>query len=307
MTGNVGLLIPLVGVFVGLSLAVVATFVLPSERAGVSRSLAGIQRTGVTGVPGVPVESFTDRLLLPAFRSLGRLGRRCSPAGANAKLGRLLDLAGNPPQWNVEKIFGLKGLGLIGLGLLGALFGRHSPLLLMAFTALGGLAGFYLPDILLYNAGAKREERLRKSLPDALDLLTISVEAGLGFDAALSQVSRNTDGPLAGEFFRVLQEMQIGKSRAEAFTSLGERSRVPELRTFVTALTQADSFGIPIANVLREQSREMRVKRRQRAEEKAQKVPVKILFPMIFFIFPAMFVVILGPGAISIYRALIQH
>ena len=165
------------------------------------------------------------------------------------------------------------------------------------------MAGFFVPDLLVYNAGLKRQELIQKTLPDALDMLTVSVEAGLGFDAALSQVTKNTDGPLAGEFFRVLQEMQIGKSRAAAFRAMTDRTTVPDLRNFVSSLVQADTLGVPIAGVLREQAKEMRLKRRQRAEEKAQKIPIKILFPMIFFIFPAMFVVIIGPGAITIIRS----
>jgi len=155
----------------------------------------------------------------------------------------------------------------------------------------------------LYQAAYNRSDRIRRELPDALDLLSISVEAGLGFDAALSQVARNTQGPLADEFFRVLQEMQIGTGRSDAMRALGERTNVTELRGFVTAMVQADAFGIPIANVLRVQAREMRIKRSQRAEELAQKVPVKILFPLIFCILPALFIVILGPAAITIIDA----
>lgn len=166
-----------------------------------------------------------------------------------------------------------------------------------------GAAGFFLPDLLTWNAGLKRQEQIQNTLPDALDMLTVSVEAGLGFDAGLSQVSKNTPGPLSGEFFRVLQEMQIGRSRAAAFKSMNERTTVADLRNFVSAIVQADTLGIPIANVLREQAKEMRLKRRQRAEEKAQKIPIKILFPMIFFIFPALFVVIIGPGAITVIRS----
>jgi tight adherence protein C len=139
-----------------------------------------------------------------------------------------------------------------------------------------------------------------------MDLLTISVEAGLPFDSALSQVARNTDGPLADELFRVLQEMQIGLGRTDALHALGERTNVAELRGFVTAMVQADSFGIPIANVLRVQAREMRVKRSQRAEATAQKVPVKILFPLVFCILPALFIVVMGPAAISIYRNVVH-
>jgi len=150
----------------------------------------------------------------------------------------------------------------------------------------------------------ERSERIRRELPDALDLLVISVESGLGFDAALSQVARNTEGPLAGEFFRVLQEMQLGTGRSDAMRALADRTDVSDLKAFITAMVQADAFGIPVANVLRIQAREMRIRRSQRAEESAQKVPVKILFPLVFCILPALFVVILGPAVITIMRTL---
>ena len=167
-------------------------------------------------------------------------------------------------------------------------------------------SGSTCPTCVLYQVGYNRSDQIRKDLPDALDLLTISVEAGLAFDAAVSQVARNTDGPLADEFFRVLQEMQIGMGRTEAMRALGERTDVEELQGFVTAMVQADAFGIPIANVLREFRRKRcGVKRSQRAEEKAQKVPVKILFPLIFCILPCLFIVVLGPAAINIYDAII--
>ncbi len=144
---------------------------------------------------------------------------------------------------------------------------------------------------------------MRRELPDAIDLLTISVEAGLAFDAALAQVARSSDGPLAKELFRVLQEMQLGTGRLDALRALADRTDVEELRIFVAAMVQADTFGIPIANVLRVQSKEMRVKRSQRAEEKAQQVPVKILFPLIFFcILPALFIVVMGPAGIKIFE-----
>ena len=166
--------------------------------------------------------------------------------------------------------------------------------------------GWFVPNIVLHQVGAKRTEQMQRELPDSMDLLTISVEAGLGFDAALSQVARNTKGPLAEEFFRVLQEMQIGLGRTEAFRALGERTNLPDLKTFITSMVQADAFGIPIANVLRVQSAEMRVKRRQRAEERAQKIPVKILFPLIFFMLPALFIVVAGPGVITIFNVFIK-
>ena len=154
------------------------------------------------------------------------------------------------------------------------------------------------PDTLVYNIGAKRQEVLRRGLADALDMLTVCVEAGQGFDASLMHVAKSVEGPVAGEFSRVLAEIQIGKSRGDAFSALSARTKVTEIRTFVTALVQADRLGLPIGSVLREESVQMRLVRRQRAEEKAQKVPVKILFPMLLCIFPALFIVIIGPGAI---------
>ena len=166
------------------------------------------------------------------------------------------------------------------------------------FGAGGAAAGFLLPDLMIMNLCAKRQEVLRRGLADALDMLTVCVEAGQGFDGAILHVAKSIKGPVAGEFARVLAEIQIGKSRSAAFSALAARTKVPEIRTFVTALVQADRLGLPIGGVLREQSVQMRLVRRQRAEEKAQKVPIKILFPMMLCIFPALFIVIIGPGAI---------
>ena len=160
--------------------------------------------------------------------------------------------------------------------------------------------GYVLPNILLYNAGQKREKLMRNSLPDAIDLLTVSVEAGLGFDAAVARVARNTTGPLSQEFARLLQEMQIGVGRTEAMRAMAERTSLADLKSFCLAMVQADSLGIPIGRVLRIQSQEMRTKRRQRAEEKAQQVPVRIMIPLVLFILPCLFLVILGPAGIQI-------
>jgi tight adherence protein C len=239
----------------------------------------------------------------PALRRLTRLGRHFSASDQGSRVRRRLDIAGNPPHWDVDRVVAFKMIGLIGGGVLGLLipFAFGAGLFtVLGFAVTFALAGYFIPNLVLYQMAYQRTDRVRKELPDALDLLTISVEAGLAFDAALSQVARNTTGPLAEEFFRVLQEMQIGLGRAEAMRALGDRTDLPELRSFVTAMVQADAFGIPIANVLRVQAKEMRVKRTQRAEELAQKVPVKILFPLIFCILPSLFVVILGPAAIQI-------
>lgn len=232
---------------------------------------------------------------------LRALALRLSPSGIADRLQHRLDLAGNPPAWSPDRILAAKGLGLFALAAGGALYGGiFSVPWLIVGAAAGGAVGFFLPDLLLYNAGVKRQEKIHRALPDALDMLTVCVEAGLGFDAGLAQVSRNTVGPLASEFARVLQEMQIGKSRTLALRAMTERTTVSELRVFVSALVQASELGIAMATVLREQAKEQRIKRRQNAEERAQKVPVKILFPLMFCIFPVMLIVIVGPGALTI-------
>lgn len=295
----------LAGVFASIVLMLCLVGVFSTDRGQVGQTLTALEQYGAhSNSLRSPAEvSFTDRVLTPLWQRLTSLGRRLTPSGTRDKMGRRLDLAGNPRDWTAERVFSYKAAGMIVLGLLGLVIGKQAgPAGAVLFAAVGGAAGLFLPDILLYNMGVKRQLVIQKSLPDAVDLLTISVEAGLGFDAAVSQVARNTEGPLAGELFRVLQEMQIGKSRGQAFRALMERTEVAELRGFVTSIVQADAFGIPIANVLREQAKEMRSKRHQRAEEKAQQVPVKILFPLIFFILPALFVIIIGPGAMGIAK-----
>jgi tight adherence protein C len=289
---------------VGLAIAilVMAALPAPAHEGGVTGALRQIDKRYGQPEPGAAGRASDPLAMLPGW--LRGLALRLSPAGITVKLQRGLDLAGNPSRWNPDRVLAMKGLGLVGLGALGALYGAHRPVLLIAFAAVGAVIGFFLPDLLLYNAGTKRQARIQATLPDAMDMLSICVEAGLGFEAALAQVARNTDGPLAADLSRTLQEMQIGKSRTEALRSLAERTTVPELRVFVSSLVQAGELGISVASVLREQSAEMRVRRRQRAEEKAQKVPVKILFPLVTCLFPAMFVVIIGPGAISIAHAL---
>jgi len=237
---------------------------------------------------------------------MGKLAARLSPAGVATTMQRRLDVAGNPRGLTSDRMLAFKGLLLITLGGVGALYGLHSPALLIVGGGLGAVVGFFLPDVVLYNTGEKRQQKIPRALPDALDMLTICVEAGLGFDAALAQVARHTTGPVAAEFARVLQEMQIGKSRTEAMRSMSERTTVPELKAFTAAMIQAAELGIPIASVLREQAKEMRVRRRQRAEARAQKVPVKITFPLILCIFPALLIVVMGPGIIQIAHTLFR-
>jgi tight adherence protein C len=289
---------------VGLAIVLAVVAVAPSgRRHGVTADAAGLieNRYAQHGEEAGAVR------LVPPPGWLRALGARLSPVSTAARLGRQLDIAGNPPRWDTDRLFAAKALGLLGLGGLGALYGLHSHSLAALSIGVGAVAGFFLPDLLLYNAGSKRQERIRKDLPDAMDMLTICVEAGLGFDAAMARVAWNTQGPVAAELSRVLQEMRIGKSRSQALRALAGRTTVAELRAFAGALVQAGELGIPVADVLREQAREMRLRRRQRAEEKAQQVPVKILFPLIGCLFPALMVIVIGPGAISIMHSLFHH
>ncbi|MEU4194818.1 type II secretion system F family protein [Kribbella sp. NPDC026611] len=297
MTPTVLLIVGVAALGLAIVLAVVGITARTAD-GGVTRALAAIDTHYTRQAVAGPEPERDPLASLPGW--LRGIAVRLSPAGIGATLQRRLDLAGNPSGWTPDRILAAKGLGLFILGGLGGLYGLRTVGLLIVGAAVAGSAGFFLPDILLYNAGIKRQEKIQKALPDALDMLTVCVEAGLGFDAALAQVARNTKGPLAAELSRVLQEIQIGKSRSQALRALTGRTTVPELRAFVSALVQAGELGITIADVLREQAKEMRLRRRQRAEEKAQKVPVKILFPLVFCLFPSMFIVIIGPGVISI-------
>jgi len=295
-------------VFAAIVLAIAATGALSggTPRSGVARSLAAveaIQRPRRDLRERDLDRPFTDRVLDPMADRFTAVGRRFTPEERILRIRRRLDLAGNPAGWDADRVLGLKALA----SLVGTLFGLVLPPIFgfgaaatVFLLLLGGVLGWLAPSLWLYQVAYDRSQRVRRELPDALDLLTISVESGLAFDAGLAQVARRTTGPLAQEFFRVLQEMQIGTGRVQAMRALADRTDVPELRSFVGAMIQADAFGIPISGVLRVQAREMRVKRSQRAEELAQKVPVKILFPLIFCILPCLFLVIMGPAVITL-------
>jgi tight adherence protein C len=298
------LLIGGVGAFgLGILLLVVGLLWTGRRAAGVAGALASIERhyrqQAAVARSG---DSSRKAAELPTWAR--RLAQRLSPEGVSASLQRRLDLAGNSGNWTPDRLLAVKGIGLVVGAIIGVLFGLHRPSLVIVWAAALGACGFFLPDVLLYNAGIKRQALIVSALPDALDMLTVCVEAGLGFDSAISQIARNTTGPLAEEFARALQEMQIGLSRGQALRGMVARTTVPELRAFVSSLVQAGELGIPVARVLREQAAEMRIVRRQRAEERAQKVSVKIMFPVVLCLFPALLVIIVGPGVISIAHAL---
>lgn len=292
-------------IFVAMLLSLSVIGAITTERRGVGRSVAAIQ--ALDSAPSVLREEldrpFAERVIAPLGGRLIGLGRKLVRADTAKKIEYRLNIAGNPPAWDVNRILGLKVLGLGLVGVLGFLYllGTDLPFIrVVLLTAAAGAIGYVLPNILLYNAGQKRSTLIRDGLPDAMDLLTISVEAGLGFDAAVSRVSKESEGPLGQEFSRLLQEMQLGVGRTDAMRAMGDRTSLPDLKSFCSAMVQADSLGIPIARVLRIQSQEMRVKRRQRAEEKAQQVPVRMMIPLVLFILPCLFLVIMGPAGIQI-------
>ncbi len=287
-----------------LAIILIGSALSTSTQSGVSRSLAVLE--AMTNAPkelNQELEKpFAERVLAPLQSRAVGLGRRISGADTAERIRRKLDLAGNPAGWTVDRVLSGKVIGAVA-GLVGGLVFQlmlTAPAVRVVIVIAALVVGFFAPNLYLYQKSHERAERLQRDLPDAIDLLTISVESGLGFDAALQQVARNTEGPLAEELSRVMREMQIGQGRADALRAMGERTNVGDLRTFVGAMVQADAFGIPVAQVLRVQSAEMRVKRRQRAEEKAQQVPVKITIPLIFCILPTLFIAVMGPAVLSI-------
>ena len=231
---------------------------------------------------------------------LEKIGYRLTPAAYELKLDHLLSLAGRPAELPLGRLLAAKpALGLMG-GLLGLFLSSIGSTPIMKLVGIFVVVlGYFIPDLMLYSKGQERQKAMQLELANTLDQMLISVEAGLGFEGAMARAGENGKGPLAEELVRTLQDMQVGRSRRESYLALSERTNVPELRSFVQAVVQADAYGIAISRVLRIQAKVMRVKRRQRAEEKAMKLPVMILFPLLFFIFPVLFIAILGPAVIN--------
>jgi tight adherence protein C len=299
------LLFPVIAVFT----AAIALFLWIGN--GVVRAQkAAIDRLGVYGKTGsIREETLTrplaERAIAPVVLGLGKVLNRFTPIGYLNKLQHKLMLAGTPANLDAPSLVVIKVFTTI-FGIILAFFAQRvagsgfQRLVLILFPI---VLGFFGPDAWLSRKVEERRSSMQRSLPDVLDLLVISVEAGLGFDSALARVVSTVPGPLTEEFFRMLQETRVGVSRRDAMRHLMERSDLDELRSFLLAMMQAEAFGVAIARVLRVQADEMRVKRRQRAQEKAFAAPVKIVFPLVFCIFPALFIVLLGPAAIQISGA----
>ncbi|MFZ3062460.1 MAG: type II secretion system F family protein [Actinomycetota bacterium] len=302
------LLVSLGLLFSAIVLGVLALVMPAFEKRQVKQSLQALSmyEKGLVTQRDVSATRFYERAPLLLLK-LSRLGRRLSPHRAIDYLNKQLVYAGMPRE--LDKLLAIKILSLAGgalvVGLLWAVL-RPSFLWLILIIVIFAGGGFFLPEFWLSWKGKARQKAIRLALPGVLDLLAVSVEAGLGFDSALSKTIKKMSGPLSEEFARMLKEMQMGTSRKDAFKNLSTRTAVSELKSFLSAMIQADVFGISIADTLKVQAQEMRVRRAQKAEEIAQKAPVKLVFPTILCIFPAIFVVILGPAAIRIYNSLFR-
>jgi tight adherence protein C len=251
-------------------------------------------------------QPFMERVVYPAAKRFGDLAQRFTPQNAIVETRLKLDQAG-APRWLEPTVF-LSSRILFGLGL-GALmifiFSLSPAASIFSLTSLliiGGatLAGFFMPTLLLERNISRRKRQVLNAMPDALDLLTICVEAGLAFDGAMKKVTEKWDNELSTAFKRVLQEIQLGKIRREALRDMADRLGIPEMDSFVAAVIQSEQLGVSMARVLRVQSDAMRVKRRQRAEQNAQRAPIKMLLPMVLLIFPTIVLILLGPAILQI-------
>jgi tight adherence protein C len=255
-------------------------------------------------------QPLSERVILPLARKLGEIATRFTPQNALQETALKLEQAGNPRGIEPTIFWATRFIAAIGLaGLLGFVFtiatidwtwGRK-----LGIVAIFTILGFYLPELLLRSRIQRRQKEITKSMPDSLDLLTICVEAGLGFDGAMAKVYEKWDNELSRAFGRVLREIQLGKLRREALRDMEIRIGIPEMTSFVAAIIQSEQLGVSMARVLRIQSDQMRIKRRQAAEEQAQKAPIKMLFPMGVLIFPSILIILLGPAAVMLMQSVL--
>ena len=251
--------------------------------------------------------STQERVIIPMYRALARFAVRFTPENQIESIRRQIELAGKSGTMEPVAFFGQRIALTIAMGV-GAFFvfffvAKWGMVKGVAATVIGAILGYYLPVMQLSGQISRRQDSIVKALPDALDLLTICVEAGLGFEQAMGKVYEKWDDDLAIAFGRVLQEIQLGKRRGEALRDMARRMDVPDVTSFVAALVQAEQLGVSVAKILRIQSDQMRVKRRQRAQEKAQQAPVKMMIPMVLLIFPSIWIVLLGPSVIILMES----
>jgi tight adherence protein C len=253
-------------------------------------------------------QPFSDRVMMPIMRRIGEIAARFTPQNAVDSTRKLLELAGNPGRMDASTFMVLHFVAAVAFGgivFVLTLFSKTFSLPIKLMIVLGfTVLGYFFPDLWIRSKINSRQKSVRKAMPDALDLLTICVEAGLGFDAAMSKVNEKWDNELSLAFGRVIREIQLGKLRRDALRDMAERLGLPEMTSFVAAVIQSELLGVSMAKILRIQSDQMRMKRRQRAEEEAHKAPIKMIFPMGLFIFPSLMIVLLTPAALRLYGSL---
>jgi tight adherence protein C len=294
----------LAALFVAAGLGVFTVGLARSRAVAVAAPDSVVPETDVTA-SAEPRLPFAYRLVEPTFGMATQIGRALSPrARLDLLRGRIVQ-AGLEATLTIERLCAYKAIGAGALTLFAVVAAPARAHLV--WVLLAGVLGFFVPDLVLDSKARKRQSAIGRELSEALDLLAITVEAGLGLEQALAVVSENLAGPLGDELTRLLREVELGVPRREALAALRDRTSVPELSGFVVALVQADSMGVSIADVLRVQASQVRLKRRQYAREQAAKTPVKILFPVIFGILPALMVVVLGPSAVTISQNLLHH
>jgi tight adherence protein C len=293
-----------------LSCLAVAVYLVGEVATTSARQRLALRRRAVSygrrpSVLGPREAPFGERVLNPAKDRLAALVLRASPRTTVDAVADKLLAAGLGRRLTVKGFLAMKGGFALGGLVFGILVGASSGLgrALLPALALGAL-GFVGPDFVVSSRARRRREEIRAELPDALDILSVSVEAGLGFDGAIAKVTEHMDGPLSEELALTLNEMRIGESRQDALKKLAERSATPEVGAFTRAIIQADQLGISLGRILRVQAADTRLRRQAAAEEKAMKTPIKMLFPTVAFIFPAMFLVILGPAFLNLVKVL---
>jgi tight adherence protein C len=301
------LTLAVIGIGTGIALVAYAFLSQAQERAVVRSSLRQLDDYEVENVRDKELlNPLTDRAVTPLVAGLTAVGRRFTPQGYLENVRQKFSTLGTHGDDDVDRFLAVRVVTIAAIPVAIFLIYKFAPIDGLMRLAIIGLVSLMLvlgPDAMLNRRVSDRQWEIRRKLPDMLDLLVISVEAGLGFEQALDRTTHAVPGALAQEFTRMLGEIRAGATRAESLRALERRCDVPEMRSFVLAILQADTFGVSIGRVLRTQADEMRVKRRQIAQEKAMKAPVKMLVPMVLCIFPSLFIVVLAPAVINIAKA----
>jgi tight adherence protein C len=274
-----------------------------------SRLAEFIQRGEVSSLEEIELsQPFSERVLIPLINRIGEISARFTPQKAIQNTDRLMELAGNPWPINAATFLAIRFILAVVLGVLAsaAFLGSAGWTTTDKVMLIGGATagGFFLPHIMLTTRVTRRQKEIRNAMPDALDLLTICVEAGLGFDAAMSKVAEKWETELSVAFARVIREIQLGKVRREALKDMSDRLGIAEMTSFIAAIIQSEQLGVSLSKVLRIQSDQMRLKRRQRAEEEAHKAPIKMIIPLALLVFPSIMIIILTPAVIQIMGSL---